>query len=297
MDARDGPDVGKISPRQLSPPLACEHDLLVTAPEVVAHPQVHLVPDHDALHVEEVAHQRAQREHREAVEHDVDVAVLAKHALTLTEKHRVQLRVVRELVKPARVVGLAVVTDDATVPETHMPVHARVRRVGDDQIHRRGRAAPEGNRCSPACGCRSCRTRGRMTPRAAAVESLPAVRAIIARTAVRSSRQLYQRNRRRDRRLHCRPHGSRLRAAGARPRGVPASQPVLGRQREPVSSVDRHGRRRPAHGSSTSDAGATVCTATISRARRGRRCSASIRIREALADEPACIDAPRRGLG
>jgi hypothetical protein len=115
----------------------------VTAPEVVAHPQVHLVPDHDAFHIEEIANQRAQGEHGEAVEHDVDVAVLTEHALTLTEKHRVRLRIVRELLKPARIVGLAIVTDDPSVPEFHVPVHARVRRVGDDQVNRCGGERPK----------------------------------------------------------------------------------------------------------------------------------------------------------
>ncbi len=68
----------------------------------------------------------------------------------------------------------------------------------------------------------------------------PAERAIIARTTVRSSRQLYQRDCRDEWRLHCRPDVSRIRAAAQRPRGVPASQSVVGRQRSHVSGVDRH---------------------------------------------------------
>src|SRR5580658_9298758 len=56
----------------------------------------------------------------------------------------------------------------------------------------------------------------------------PAELAIIARTTVRSSRQLYQRDYEDERRLHSRPHGSGVRAADSRPRGIPAAQSDLG---------------------------------------------------------------------
>src|SRR6202042_2599810 len=86
---------------------------------------------------------RTEREHREAVEHDVHVAVLAKHTRALRKKLAVRLRVVGKFAEPPLVVRLAISADDASMSETHVLVHAGVRGVGDDDVDRRVRLVAE----------------------------------------------------------------------------------------------------------------------------------------------------------
>ena len=136
MNAGHGPHIGEIAARELATPLAGKHDLFVAPAEVVAHPDLHLVPHHNAFDVEELTNQRTEREHREAVKHDVDVPVLTKHAAALGEEDPVGLRVVGELLEPPCIVRLAVMADDPSVPEPHVLVHPGVRGVGDDDVHR-----------------------------------------------------------------------------------------------------------------------------------------------------------------
>src|SRR6202049_3249193 len=64
MNARDRPHVGEVATHHLAPTFAREDYLFMAAAEVVAHAEVHLVPDDDALDVEEFAHQCAERERR-----------------------------------------------------------------------------------------------------------------------------------------------------------------------------------------------------------------------------------------
>ena len=98
----------------------------------------------------------------------------------------------------------------------------------------------EKRRCSPACECRSVPSAaigGRRGAVQRAGDHLANGRSHISRNCSSASS-----------RLHCRPHGGRLRATGSRARRVPASQPVLGRTASPatarlIGSVARPGAR------------------------------------------------------
>src|ERR1700736_245621 len=134
--SRHGPHIVQVPACQFAPAFAGKHDLLMAAAEVVAHAEVHLVPYDHALHVEELAHKGTQREQREAVEHDVDVPIVAQDAAAFREEPAIRARVIRELGEPPRVVGTAVVADDASMSESHVLVHAGVRRIRDDDVDR-----------------------------------------------------------------------------------------------------------------------------------------------------------------
>jgi hypothetical protein len=69
--------------------------VLVPSAEIVAHPQVHFIPNKKVFHIEEFAYYVAQREKRKAVEHDVNVPVVPQNTAALPEKHSVCVWIIK----------------------------------------------------------------------------------------------------------------------------------------------------------------------------------------------------------